>query len=555
MSGFATRHAIRTALAVAGCLWISANRTALAQTPRTPVILISIDTLRADHLSAYGYTRIRTPHLDSFADGGTLFEQADCQAPLTLPSHASLLTSTYPFVNQIEENAEHVPADTVTLASVLRAHGYKTAAFIGSVFLERQMGLDTGFDFYDSPFNLDALSGPTLAENERRDGALVLRAARQWLRAENSGESGSAVFAFVHLYDLHKPYPVSSDGQLTYVDRLLGSFRQSLTEMGLWDKALVILISDHGEGLGDHGEDSHGYFDYESTLHVPLIVHWPAGAARLPARVAAPVGLIDVAPTILDFLRLPAPPSFEGTSLADGHTPATVYAESMHAHDAFGWAPLRSVRAGSFKYIEAPKPELYDLRADPRELHNLYTGGSAKAAELRNQLAQLMARYLPKQPAPPREPSLAARRLLDSLGYLAPGPRTAPGGSGPDPKDRLSEFRLYEAAWVDIYFHRLDEGIAKLRQLLGQDPHNLLARRDLGGAYAARKDYIHARAAYAEVLASAPDDYLAQYEIGVADERLGRWSEAKEHLEAACRIAPDSADCRRELEVVRARTN
>lgn len=537
------------------CLILSAA-FARGQAPPTPVILVSIDTLRADHVSAYGYARVRTPNIDSFADHGTLFTQADCQVPLTLPSHTSMLTSTYPFENQVEENAERVPAGAVTLASVLHSHGYKTAAFIGSVFLERQMGLDPGFDFYDSPFNFDAfppmsgsmflgaVSTSPFAGKERRDGALVLRAARQWLSANNT----QPVFAFVHLFDMHKPYPAGYDEQLKYVDRLMGTFRQSLAQLGLWDRALVVLVSDHGEGLGDHGEASHGYFVYESTLHVPLIFHWPAGAANHPARVTEPAGLIDVAPTILDFLRLPMPPSFEGSSLLGTHGP--VYGESLHAHDAFGWAPLRSLRLGQYKYIEAPRPELYNLRTDPHELTNLYFKGSAEASSLRGQLAKLMARYVPKQTAPAPTTSPGARALLDSLGYLAPGPRAALGGSGPDPKDRLAEFRLYEQAWVEIYYRRLDEGIAKLRQLLARDPHNLLARRDLGGAYAEKRDYAKARAAYQAVLAAAPEDYVAQYEMGIADERLGLLKEAKEHLEAACRIAPDAQQSRHELDAV-----
>ena len=282
---------------------LAAPVCARAQPPSSPVILISIDTLLADHIGAYGYTNVRTPNIDSLADHGTLFTQAVCQAPLTLPSHTSMLTSTFPFENQIEENAERVPPCAATLAAVLHSHGYKTAAFIGSVFLERQMGLDPGFDFYDSPFNFDAfspmsgsmflgaVSNSPFAGKERRDGALVLRATRQWLSANNT----QPVFAFVHLFDMHKPYPVGYDEQLKYVDRLMGTFQQSVAQLGLWDKALVILVSDHGEGLGEHGEASHGYFVYESTLHVPLIFHWPAGTSNHPARVDDPAGLIDVA--------------------------------------------------------------------------------------------------------------------------------------------------------------------------------------------------------------------------------------------------------------------
>ena len=253
------------------------------------VILISIDTLRADHLGAYGYKKIHTPHIDSFAQGGTLFAQAEAQVPLTLPSHTSLFTSTYPFENQVEENGERVPAGMVTLASVLKARGYQTAAFIGSEFLDRRYGLDQGFDVYDSPFEGEAtaVTNP-LAMSLRRDGALVVRAARQWL----DGQKGKPVFVFVHLFDLHVPYTLPPevarqkgisryDAQLEYLDQVMGRFQHALKQGGWWDTSLVVVFGDHGEGLGDHQETDHGYYIYESTLHVPLIVHWPQVESKI----------------------------------------------------------------------------------------------------------------------------------------------------------------------------------------------------------------------------------------------------------------------------------
>ena len=525
-----------------------------------PVIVISIDTLRADHLSAYGYSKIRTPGLDAFAQSGTLYSAIEAQVPLTLPSHTTLFTSTYPFQNQIEENAEPVPAGAVTLASVLKSHGYKTAAFIASVFLEREMGLDAGFDFYDSPFHFAAfspISGSMFfgganqnpyGVRDRRDGALVVAAASRWLNANHD----QPVFAFLHLFDLHKPYLRGGyDDEVLYVDRLLGAFKESLSQRGLWDKSLVVLVSDHGEGLGDHGESSHGYFVYQSTLQVPLLIHWPAGAAAHPARDDQPGGLIDVAPTILDALHFAAPPSFEGRSLLN---PAEhpVYAESVHAHDAFGWSPLRSLRVGPWKYIDAPRPELYNLKDDPRETVNLIHRDAAKAAELRQTLEKVLRRYAPQHPgqhAPQAaQVSAATRTLLQSLGYLASGPHSTSTAVGPDPKDMLPEFQLYERAQVSLYYKRLDEAIAILSRLLARDPKNLLARRDLGGAYVDRKLYPQARTNLEQVLSAAPDDYVAHYELAIADKNLGRAAEARTHLEAACKIAPQAAQCREELE-------
>ena len=541
--------------------------------PQTPVILISIDTLRADHVSAYGYRTIRTPEIDAFAQNGTQFLQAACQIPLTLPSHTSLFTSTYPFENGVEENAERVPAGVVTLASVLRAHGYKTGAFIGGVFLERQFGLDQGFDDYDSPFNFQAgsrISGSMIfaggAENpysvrEVRDGALVVRSALHWLAAHH----GQPVFAFVHLFDVHEPYSIPPDVarkrglspydvQVEYADKVLGLFRQRLQASGWWDRSLVVLISDHGESLGDHGEDAHGYFIYESTLRVPLIFHWPSGTSGYPAQVAQPAGLIGVAPTILEFLHLPAPPSFEGQSLLDdlktGGAAHAVYSESVYAHDAFGWAPLRSLRLGKYKYIAAPKPELYDLEHDPVEQTNLVGSNPAEAQELRTRLEKLLAQRSSKQPAAHPDLTPATRTLLQSLGYLSAGPKTSSGRAAPDPKDRLPEFHLYARALTALYDRRLEAAIAMFRKLLAESPHNNLARRDLGDCYLEAKAYDKARATLEQVVAAAPDDYMAQLELGIANEHLGRFQEALDHVQAACKIFPESTQCRQELEKI-----
>ena len=527
--------------------------------PPTSVILISIDTLRADHLSAYGYRAVQTPNLDAFADQGTLFVHADSQIPLTLPSHTSLFTSTYPFQNRIEENAERVPPGAITLASVLRSRGYKTAGFVASVFLEREMGLDQGFDFYDSPFQFEAfspLSGSMFfggasrnayGARDRRDGALVVHAALDWLAANRE----RPVFCFLHLYDLHKPYKLTSyDAEVRYTDQVLGTFRKALMAGGWWDRSLVVLLSDHGESLGEHGEASHGYFIYESTLAVPLIFHWPDSARPLGPRVEQAAGLVDVSPSILDFLQLPAPGSFEGASLLK-KAEHPVYAESVHAHDSFGWAPLRSLRVGDFKYIEAPKAELYNLRDDPGEKVNLVAKNPAEAQRLRGELGKMLARNGTKRPGATGNITPETRALLGSLGYLAPGPGVKLGGSGADPKDRLAEFQLYERAMVLLYERRMNEAIIALRQLLARDPKNTLARRDLGDCYLQEREHRQARAQFEQVVAVVPDDYVSQYELGITDERLELWKEAQAHLEIACGLAPEAGQCRKELERVR----
>ena len=576
-----------------------------------PVILISIDTLRADHLSAYGYTRIHTPHIDSFAQGGTLFTQAEAQVPLTLPSHTSLFTSTYPFENRVEENGERVPAGVVTLASVLQSRGYKTAAFIGSEFMDKRFGLDQGFDDYDSPFGLEptGVTNP-LARSLRRDGALVVRAAHQWLDAHR----GHPVFVFVHLFDLHFPYTLPAevarqkgisryDAQLEYVDQVMGSFQQELMKGGWWEKSLVVVFGDHGEGLGDHQETDHGYYVYESTLHVPLIVHWPGkdrnskietgNSARVSifefpvSSFKEPVGLIDVAPTILDYLRMPAPASFEGVSqlgaLKTGESarPSSVYSESLYAHDAFRWAPLRALRVGKYKYIQAPKAELYDLDADPREQVNLLTKNGAIAAELQNELARVLTRYAPSQRAVPPVLSPETLAQLESLGYLAAEPRGKIENSGPDPKDRFAEFELYQSAfvafteghtaaalpefqsilksdpktrwrdsiWASVIFrsNRPQEALREWATVLKLDPEYAPAAEAIGQHWLEQGDYAKARRRFQQVLALTPESYTGHFQLAVADEHLGLLPEARQHLAMACKIAPHDENCARKL--------
>jgi arylsulfatase A-like enzyme len=511
---------------------------------KMPVILISIDTLRADHLSAYGYTKIRTPNIDSFASKGTIYTRIDSQIPLTLPSHTSLMTSTYPFENHVEANGESVPPGAVTLASVLRANGYKTAAFIGSVILDRSYGLDKGFDVYDSPF--ETAAGQTAnpySARVRRDAALVTRAARQWID-RNRGEP---LFAFIHLYDLHTPYmlphvagPTPSvtgyDAELKYVDQTLGRLREALTNDGLWDKALVILLADHGEGLGDHGETSHGYFIYESTMHVPLIVHWPAGAPKYPERVGEGGGLIDVAPTILECLHIPAPPSFEGVSLLSSRGARPTYGESIYARETFGWAELRSLQSGPYKFINAPRAELYDLSKDPGERTNILPAHPDEVQSLKTQIEGFLTRYAPKPPPASPEISAQTRKVLGSLGYTAGG-RQAPQAKAPDPKDKLAEQEAYESGLTSLYSGQYAKAISTLQRVVTQDPRNLPALCALGEAYLRSANATRALALWQQALEHDPKYFPAAQSIG-------EYWLARKDFDKGCRFLPAAPECK-----------
>jgi len=488
------------------------------------IILISVDTLRADRLSCYGYRGLQTPHVDALAKGGTLFSQVSSQVPLTLPSHVSLLTSTVPFSNGVEDHGSPLAPNTVTLTSLLKSKGYRTAAFVGGFVLDRRFGLDQGFDVYDSPFNLRRQRESDPGEI-RRSGDEVVRAATDWLRTNASGP----FLVFLHLYDLHLPYQIPSsagsrlqgyDGALAYEDEVLGRFLGFLEQSGLLHRSVIVCTSDHGESLWDHGESSHGYFIYQSTLRVPLIIHWPVGTKGFIARIDEPVGLLDVAPTLLQFLGIPRPAEFQGRGLLDLATskastsPREVYSESLYARNHFGCSSLRSLRLGRYKYIEAPKPEFYDLALDPAEQHNLYSQQQSLAATYRERLQRLRSRFQTSNStqSQPLSPEVAA--ALNSLGYAeASSANQSSPDSGPDPKDRVVDFetnrraidlsstgRLGEAGalfeklcskYLDVADLRISlatnqrrlgknqEAIQHFRQVLKLDPLNLRAHFDL----------------------------------------------------------------------------
>jgi choline-sulfatase len=514
------------------------------------IILISIDTLRADRLSCYGYRRLKTPHIDAMTTGGTLFSAMNCQVPLTLPSHASLFTSTYPFSNGIEENGEALRPRAVTLATVLKSRAYHTGGFVGGFVLDRRFGLNQGFDDYDSTFALHRQKG-TDPGDVKRLGAEVVSAAIEWLKAN----SGRPFFLFLHLYDLHTPYNLPAayrarygagyDAELQYVDEQVGSFCDFLRQRGLFDNTLMVLTSDHGESLGEHGEKTHGYFIYQSTLRVPLIIHWPAGSRNFPARADEPASLVDVAPTILQFAGIPQPPEFQGRSLLElleaGSSGAAraVYSESLYAHNHFGCGSLRSLRAGRYKYIEAPKPELYDLAADPRETRNLAPQKRSLALSARERLLSLRARFGSEHALGGKalDPDAVAR--LSSLGYVAvSSPHSGSPDTGADPKDRIADYEDYGRAVVLSSTGRVAESNALLERLLARHPELVDLRVSLGLNDQRIERHQDAAREFQQVLSVNPLNVQAHFDLGLSYYELRRLDEAKKELEAALAIAP-----------------
>ncbi|MFC2141309.1 sulfatase-like hydrolase/transferase [Acidobacteriota bacterium] len=420
-----------------------------AQPEELNLLIITIDTLRADHLGAYGYEAIKTPHIDALAKEGVLFSRAYSHVPLTLPSHCSLFTGNLPLVHGVRDNGFRLPGAAKTLAQTAKERGYATAAFVGAFPLDSRFGLDRGFDVYDDLYG---------SRNQVRDLAFVERRAEEvnrkavtWI-AEHST---SRFFVWIHYFDPHAPYepppPFSQeyegsayDGEIAYTDSVIGDLMRALDRSSLRDKTLIVFTSDHGEGLGEHKENTHGIFVYDSTLWVPLILSSPKYLPK--ARVIADqVGIIDIMPTVLDIMGWAADPDIQGRSLTpllteSGILPReAVYFESLAPMLSRNWAPLQGIRTEEWKYILAPLPELYDIVKDPGELSNLVKMHSAIARQLQDQLQDITG-----ESSPPivTEKSLETsvdretRRKLLSLGYITGGSQQH-SDVGADPKTMI----------------------------------------------------------------------------------------------------------------------
>ncbi|MBN1356724.1 sulfatase-like hydrolase/transferase [bacterium] len=352
-----------------------------SRVPRNPdILLISIDTLRADHLGCYGYHR-KTPNIDRLATRSIIFDAVVSPVPLTLPSHATMLTGLIPPRHGVRENAEYALPETVeTVAEVLQREGYRTAAFIGGLPMERTGGLAQGFQIYDDEFFNIRSGGAGSERRKERYADEVLSKAVSWILDQDPDRP---VFIFVHLYDPHAPgvrilpgqTEPSYDGEIYFVDQNLGWFFSRLSGNPRWKSMITLITSDHGEGLNQHGEETHGMFVYESTLRVPLIIHGLEGVA--PCREQQTVGIVDIAPTILDLADAPAWTGIDGRSLlpvicGEIREGPEYYFETLFPRLRFGWSSLRGIRNGMLKYIDAPGKEVYDLSRDPDETANLY---------------------------------------------------------------------------------------------------------------------------------------------------------------------------------------
>lgn len=474
-----------------------------------PVIFISIDTLRADHLPAYGYKSVETPAIDAFRRDAILYRNAYSHVPMTLPSHVSILTGLLPQEHEVRNNlgfpyeAQKHPA----ISMLLQPHGYATGAAISAYVLRGATGLSRGFDFYDDAMNVR--NNASVGELSR-PGAATEKVAEQWI-----GQRGNAPFFFLlHIFEPHTPYapeePFRSryanayDGEIATSDAIVGHFIDYLKSAGIYDRALIVLLSDHGEGLGDHGEQEHGIFLYREAIHVPLLVKLPK-SLRAGESIDRPVQLIDVAPTALKVVGVEVPKTLTGASLLDtpsNATPRRIYSETLFPRIHFGWSELRSLVDAQHQYIEAPKPELYDFIADPREQKNVLNEERRTYVQLRDAMAPL--RTVAAAPTNV-DPEDAAK--LAALGYIGTVHSDTGNAALRDPKDMIG----------------------------------VLEQMKTASALEAKRDYRGAAAVYEQLLKDNPQFADAWMRLAILHEEMGDLRGAVAYDRKAIEVSPELA--------------
>jgi choline-sulfatase len=559
-----------------------------AQAPRMPrkpadtrvdsthpnIILITLDTTRADRMGFLGSKRGLTPHLDAMARQGVAFTRAYAHVPITTASHTSILTGTYPQFNRVNDFGIPLSPRLPYLPDLLRAHGYHTGAFVGSLILDpldgTAPGFDRGFEVYDAGFHLRRHGMDRYRSVERRADDVVNHALA-WLSQLPNGP----FFLWVHLYDAHDPYDPPApfkarfasqpyDGEIAYADSAVGKLLDEIRKHGLYDETLIAVMADHGESLGAHGENTHGIFLYDETLHVPLLFKLSASHAA-GKRVDARVRLVDVAPTLLQEAGLPVPKEMQGESLAAMMKPATshqaaeeersAYAETDYPHRAFGWSSVRALRSGKYLYIRAPERELYNQATDPAAAHNLAGGAKAVADTMASQLDEFRSRTS-QTLVELAKPDAEQMQKLQALGYVASDAGAAHGDeklAGVDPKTKIEVSNLLHDAMFDVEDARYQEAVPLLKRVLAEEPNMPVANMQYGIAQARLKNYAEAIPPLQKASQLLPDNGMGRYELGLALFETGDWKGAAPQFEAAVAKAPKWADAQFSLAAVYAR--
>ena len=552
MRGHSRRAAIAAGILLLACASAACGRSSAAAPVRN-VILITIDTLRADRLGCYGGRKIYTPNLDAFAADGVLFEKAFTPVPLTAASHATMLTGRYPITHGLRNNGTSVLSDQeTTLAEILRDHGMRTGAIVSCLVLESRFGLNQGFDLYYEE-GIGASGGQHGLWYDERKAVKSVDRAVKWLQAE----SDRPFFLWLHLFDPHHPYdpppPFKQtykdrpyDGEVVYTDRALWRFFETVKSLGLYDNSLIILAGDHGESLGEHQENFHGTFVYDATMHVPFIVRAPGGGRGV--RVTDIASTMDVMPTALDALGLPIPDNVDGFSIlpavmGTGRVPArAIYLETIYPSATYGWAEVKGVRMPTTKFIDLPRPELYDLEEDGRELNNLEAKDPRRAQSGRSEYRDVTARL--GQTA--RKDTTTAnlddefRNRLLSLGYIAGTESKARRGTARDPKEVALMMEPLGYARGLMADRKWDEAIKLLKMAEQADPENKIGLVLLGKALAEAGKREEAKQTLKRAIDVYPDSEEIYRVLGWMLIRDGAYDEASSLMARLVTEAPRS---------------
>ncbi|MBI3477791.1 MAG: sulfatase-like hydrolase/transferase [Acidobacteria bacterium] len=538
--------------------------TARSKAQSNNVILITLDTVRADRMDFLGSKRGLTPNLDLLAKDGVVFTRAYSHVPLTPPSHATILTGTYPQFNHVDDFGSRLGKDIPYLPDILHARGYRTAAFVSSVILDpiqgSAPGFDRGFDVYDAGFHRRRPREDRYQSIERRAEEVVAR-AQSWLAKQRPG----SFFLWLHFYDAHDPYDppepfktkyadAAYDGEIAYVDSVVGKFLESLRSKGLYKDTLISVMADHGESLGDHGETAHGVFLYDETIHVPLVMKLP-GNASAGKQLENRASLVDVTPTILQALAIPVPGSIQGTSLlaamkahpgdpglSEADRPA--FAETLYPRKAFGFSSVHALRTGKYLFVDAPRKELYDQSTDPQAERNLSDTAKAITDTLTQKTIEFRKKTASTTNAPKVAPDPEAQEKLNALGYVASqvddDVKVGAGiqDTGADPKDKIGTVNLLHDAILNIENNQYEEAITRLQKVLTTDPGIPMAYMQLGTAYSWLKDYDQAVPVLRKAVEMRPDVLMPQYELGLALSATGDWVGSIPHFEAAVQKSP-----------------
>jgi choline-sulfatase len=532
------------------------------------LLVITLDTTRADRLGAYGYADAGTPVVDRLAREGTLFTHATSSAPLTLPSHSSIFTGRFPPAHGVRDNGGFfLDPKEQTLAETLKDSGFTTAGFVAAYVLDSKWGINQGFSTYVDDFDLSKYRAISLGAIQRPANEVVDHALDWLRRVDTTGPS--RFFAWVHLYDPHTPYEAPEpfkttfagkpyQAEIAFADSQVGRLIAYLDERKLIDRTVVVIAGDHGESLGDHGEQAHGFFIYESVMHVPLIVHAPIATMR--GRVVEdPVRLVDITPTALDLLGVKSQAPMDGKSLVPLLTGATremgleAYSEALYPLHHFGWSDLRSLREGRFKLIAAPRPELYDLADDPGETKNLFDERRALGDRMRARLDEMEAGWAKggAAKAAPVDVDPDAKARLAALGYvgsfvMSGADKNTREGLA-DPKDKVHLFNLISHARdLTKQESAFDEIVRTLRQVLAEDPKVIDAWFMLGNVHASRGKPAEAIGFFKRALELKPDDEMAVINMANAYRNLGRDEEALVGYQRFLQLDPRNAQVRYE---------